>query len=134
MEKKVKKSLLTGVPAWALSFLTLTFLIVLVFILKYYHLLEYNAIEIGLYLFYSLFLPIVCFLICKTDPKGIWYTPFICNGMFLFILIIILINLPSDPESLIILIFMGSVFVLSVLGAIVGARIGRRKQSIRPNK
>lgn len=123
MEKRTKKSRLAEIPAWAMSLLTLIILIVLVFILKLFQLLEYDAFQIGLYIFYVMFLPIACFIICKTHPNSVWYTPVICNAVFLLVAIFY----PYTNPDTSILIIMGSVFVLSVVGAIVGARIGRRR-------
>ena len=123
MEKRAKKSRLAEIPAWAMSLLTLIILIALVFILKSFQLLEYNAIEIGFYIFYVIFLPIACFIICKTHPNSVWYTPVICNVVFLLVVIFY----PYTNPDTSVLIIMGSVFVLSVLGAIVGARIGQPK-------
>ena len=70
MNEKSKNLWLAGIPAWALSVFTLTILFVLVFILKSFELIDFIVIEIGLYVFYALFLPIACFIICKTHPKS----------------------------------------------------------------
>jgi len=71
---------------------------------------------------YVIFLPAACFLICKTHPKSIWYSPLICNAFIVFSLITVSY---SNPD-LTLLIFLSACIVLSVIGAIVGARIGRR--------
>ena len=67
-------------------------------------------------------LPAACFIICKTHPKSIWYSPLICNAFIIFSLITVSY---SNPD-LTLLIFLSGCIVLSVIGAIVGARIGRR--------
>lgn len=123
MEKNAKISRLAEIPAWALSLLTLMILILLVFVLNLSQLLEYNAIQIGLSIFYFMILPIACFIICRTHPNSVWYTPLICNAVFLLVAIFY----PYTNPDTSILIIMGSVFVLSVIGAIVGARIGQTK-------
>ncbi len=123
MGKKVKRSHLAETPAWALSLMTLFAVIVLVFILQTFQLLDYSAIEIGFYIFFVIFNPVACFVICKTHPKSVWYTPVICNAVS----ILVAIFYPYTNPELSILIFMGSVFVLSVIGAIVGSRLGRHK-------
>ena len=71
---------------------------------------------------YVIILPAACFIICKTHPKSIWYSPFICNAFIIFSLISVSY---SNPD-LTLLIFLSGSIVLSVIGAIVGARIGRR--------
>ena len=77
-----------------------------------------------------IFVTIACFFICRTHPKSVWYTPLICNTVGIIGLIanltltIALLDYGTTSSEWIILV---SGFVLSVTGAIVGARIGRRR-------
>ena len=123
MEKKAKKSRLAGIPAWALSLL-IFFASIGLFGLRLPESIE-GSIDTNILLFiiYVIFLPAACFIICKTHPKSIWYTPLICNAFVIFSLISVSY---SNPE-LTFLIFLSACIVLSVIGAFVGARIGRRK-------
>ena len=124
-KKKVKRSRLAESPAWALSLLTLFAPIVLGLILEEIHLFESRAIEIGFYIFCSIFIIVACFFICRTHPKSVWYTPFICNA---FIIILFVVTaLVYEARLLPQLISQSGLIVLSVIGAFVGARIGRRK-------
>ena len=118
MKKKAKKSRLAGIPAWALSLMTF-FLSVGLFGLP----LPESIENIFGLIIYVIFLPAACFIICKTHPKSIWYTPFICNAFIIFLLI----SVSSSNPELTFLIFLSACIVLSVIGAFVGARIGRRK-------
>ena len=120
MNKKEINSRLVEIPAWGLSFLTLSTLFILVFLLKLFQLFQFRAIEIGFYIFYVLSLPFACFIICKSHPKSVWYTPVICNAVF--ILLVIFYQYTNPEKS--VLILMGSVFALSIIGAIIGARKG----------
>ena len=117
MKKKAKKSRLAGIPAWALSLMTFFASVGL------FGLPLPEAIEniFGL-IIYVIFLPAACFIICKTHPKSIWYTPFICNAFIIFLLISVSY---SNPD-LTFLILLSGCIALSVIGAFVGARIGRR--------
>ena len=120
MGKKAKKSRLAGIPAWALSLMTL-FASFLLFGLELPLPESIDSNIFGL-IIYVIFLPAACFIICKTHPKSIWYTPFICNAFIIFLLITILYS----TQELSFLILLSACIVLSVLGAFVGARIGRR--------
>ena len=126
MEGKVKKPLLAGVPAWALSILTL---IALSIILSVFHDPFGHGdspLEITGYVVWDIFITAACFFICRLYPKSVWYTPVICNavGIASFIIPIIF---PEFWPPLLEGIFWASSFVLSVTGAIVGARIGQRR-------
>ena len=124
MEEKVKKSRLSGIPAWALSLMTFFATIGLFELLEHIPIPDsiksidsFDIEFIIVAIIYSILLTIACFIICKTHPKSIWYTPLICNAFFIFIVIM-------DPE---IWIFTVSIFTLSVIAAFFGARIGRLK-------
>lgn len=119
MEKKAKKSRLAGIPAWALSLLTFVASVAL------FGLPLPESIDPNIFVFtiYIIFLPVACFIICKTHPKSIWYTPFICNAVVIFLLIGVSY---SNPE-LTFLIFLSACIVLSAIGAFVGSKMGGRK-------
>ena len=128
MEEKVKKSRLAGIPAWALSLLTFFATIGIFELLEHIpipdSLESIDAVDIELIIvaiIYAIFLAVACFLICKTHPKSVWYTPLICNVLFIFIVIM-------DQEFW---IFTVSIFALSVIAAFVGARIGRRINQVK---
>jgi len=114
MGKKAKKSRLAGTPAWALSSITLGISIILMVIFSESRFESFAAI------FIYIFIVIAIFIICRTHPKSFWYTPIICNGLSI-IVAILAPNIWTQQIS----ILLGSSFVLSVIGAIVGARIGR---------
>ena len=117
MNKKTKKSRLAGIPAWALSLMTF-FVSVGLFELPSPEFIDTNIFGL---IIYVILVPAACFIICKTHPKSIWYTPAICNGFIIFLLI----SVSYSNPVLTFLIFLSACIVLSVIGAIVGARIGR---------
>lgn len=125
MEKKAKKSCLAGIPAWAWSLMTLFVLIILLVILEdpkndgYY-----STIQIIGYAFCAILITAACFFICRKYPKSVWSTSAICNAVSI-LGIIMYIFTPWAPLSETI-IWVG-IFVLSVIAAIVGARIGQRR-------
>ena len=121
MEKKAKKSRLAGIPAWALSLMTF-FASLLLFGLELPLPESIDPNIFGL-IIYVVFLPAACFIICKTHPKSIWYTPLICNTW----IIISLIMVAKSNPVLAFIILLSACVVLSMIGAFVGARIGRRK-------
>ena len=118
MKKETKKSRLAGIPAWALS-LMVFFASVGIFALPSPESIDANIFGLILYV---ILLPAACFIICKTHPKSIWFSPFICNAFIIFSLI----SVSYANPDLTLLIFLSGCIVLSVIGAIVGARIGRR--------
>jgi len=125
MGKKAKKSRLAGIPAWAWSLMTVFILIILLLPFEdpkndgYY-----STIQIIGYAIYAIWITAACFFICRKYPKSVWSTTAICNAVSI-LGIIMYIFTPWAPLSETI-IWVG-IYVLSVIAAIVGARIGRRR-------
>lgn len=126
MVEKVKKSPLAGVPAWALSILTLVALITLgsIFHDPFGH--GDSTFEIIGYIVWDVLITAACFIICRAHPKSVWYTPIICNAVGV-VSVIVPIIYPEYWPPLSEWIFWSSSIVLSVIGAIIGAKIGQRK-------
>jgi hypothetical protein len=116
METKEKKSFLSRIPSWALSVITVLLSFILLFLLA-----DTFGEVIG-YISYDIVIVIACFFICMKNPKSVWYVPIICN--------IVGIMAAFGEEnfywlSTLWIIICGG-WVLSLIGAIIGARIGRR--------
>jgi hypothetical protein len=126
MGKKAKQSRLAGVPAWALSILTLIALIIILSIFHDPFGHGDSTVEITGYIVWDVLITTACFLICKAHPKSVWYTPAICNVVSIASVIVPIIY-PEYWPPLSEWIFWTSSIVLSVTGAIIGARIGRRR-------
>ena len=134
MEKKSKKSRLSGIPAWAWSLMTFFASIGLFELLEHIPIPDdfldcFDNELIMVAIIYAIFLTTACFFICRTYPKSIWYTPFICNALIIFIVIMDKRKWTTSSEW----ISLVSIIAISVTGAIVGARIGRRKLDKRNN-
>jgi len=122
MGKKVKMSRLAKIPAWALSLIVFFVPIGLWVLFDLIELPESIDPNIFVLISYVIFLPSACFIICKTHPKSIWYTLLICNAFIIFLLI----GVSYSNPDLTFLILLSGCIVLSVIGALVGARIGQR--------
>jgi len=68
-------------------------------------------------------IPAASYVICKAHPKSVWITPFICNPVALLGTIFHPLAWTTLSEYLLI---VGSL-VLTIIAAIIGAKIGRRK-------
>lgn len=142
MEKKAKKSRLAEIPAWALSILTLVATTICVFIPSNLDISRelagqnsiyfgpFNLVEIVYFIVFLIIVPIACFFICRSHPKSVWYTPLICNAIGIIGLISFTVGTIVAPDygttSTEWIIVVSSI-AISVIGAIVGAKIGRRK-------
>lgn len=122
MKTKEKKSLF-GIPSWGLSLLTALFSFIILFFLAGLlgSMIDENISEGIAYISYDIIIAIACFFICRHNPKSIWYVPILCNTMGIISAIV-------EPNfwitSLWIVICGG--WVLSLIGAISGAMVGKR--------
>jgi len=121
MEKNVKKSRLDRIPAWGLSIIIFVVSIISAFVFEHVTIPGYSTLGIIGSIFYVVLIPVACFVICMIHPKSVWYTPFICNPVGLLGTIFHPLAWTTLSEYLL----WVSSLVLSVLGAIIGAKIGR---------
>ena len=115
MRTNRRKSILTGVPSWALSLVTVFFTAVLLSIIN-------DIGDIPSYLIYAVLIIVACFIICRNDPKSVWYVPILCN---IFSFLMPLLDNAFWTTSMGIIISSG--VVLSLIASIIGARMERRK-------
>jgi hypothetical protein len=125
MNARRRKSLLSGVPSWALALLSLLTQIILFIVLVIIG--EFLKIDedIGdpiVYVIFALFIAACCYFIVRHDPKSIWYVPVICN-VFGIITAIVEPNFWVTPLG----IFIGGGMVLSVIASIFAYRAGKRR-------
>ena len=129
MEQIVKKSRLSGIPAWAWSLMTFFTTIGLFGLIAHIPMPDtldrFDFINelITLVIIYAIFLTTACFFICRTYPKSIWYTPFICNAFIIFVVIMDDRKWTTSSEW----ISLVSIIAISLIGAIVGAKIGQQR-------
>ena len=121
--QKAEKPGLAGIPAWALSLIVFVASIIGAFIFEDVTIPDYSTLGIIGSIFYGILIPVACFIICRIHPKSVWYTPIICNPVGILGAIFHPIFVDMSIEW----IFMLSSIVLSVIGAIAGAKIGQRK-------
>lgn len=120
MGEKEKESYIDVYPAWASSLPTFVISIILLFIIDGFH----GFFEIVASVFYIILIAIACFFICKAHPESVWHTPVICNLMAVVAIIVFVF---TDLSTLSELLYWISSLVVSAIGAIVGATLGRRK-------
>jgi len=125
METKVKTSFLYGIQPWALSLMTAFIGMLLLFLLAG---LLADVAKLGdngelvAYICYDILIAISCFFICRKSPESLWYVPILSNTVGIISAII-------EPFFWItpLWILFSSGWVLSVIGAIIGAVLGRQK-------
>ncbi len=114
-----------GLPSWGLSLITaLSSLFVLFFLATLLDSLLKNNEDINewiAYIIYDIIIAIACFFICRHNPKSIWYVPILCNTAGIIAAIIE----PNFWITFLWIVVCGG-WVLSLLGAISGAIVGKR--------
>lgn len=117
--------LFLGLPSWGLSLITaLSSLIILFFLASLLGSLLKNNEEVSewiAYIIYDFIIAIACFFICRHNPKSIWYVPILCNTAGIMAAIIE----PNFWITFLWIVVCGG-WVLSLLGAISGAIVGKR--------
>ena len=79
MRTSIKKMFLR-LPSWGLALLAAVFSIVLLFFLaSVIGSFDKNIGEVVAYIVYALAIAIVCYFICKKDPKSVWYVLILSN-------------------------------------------------------
>jgi len=132
MGKKTKRSGLAGIPAVGLSLMTFFGSILLAFLLDRISSSELSAFsttEIIPMIFYVIVIVCASFFICKTHPKSTWYTPFICNALGIIVGLIGILDDPTFRTNLSYWIVVGGCLLLSIIAAIIGARIGSHSKT-----
>ena len=127
MGEKAKKCRLARIPALGLSLLTFFASMILAFLLDRISSTELSAFsttEIIPMIFYVIVIAGTSFFICRTHPKSVWYTPFICNALGIIVGIFGALEDPSFRTNSSFWIVLGGCLLLSVIGSIIGARIG----------
>ena len=126
MERKEKK--LLGLPSWGLALLTAFVSLIFLFgsaaLLGPLLPIDKNISEGIAYIVFNILVAAACFFICKHNPKSVWYVPIICNAVGILSAIV-------EPNFWItdLWIFICSGWVLSIIGATIGAVVGHRSVS-----
>jgi len=126
MEIKEKK--LLGLPSWGLAlltaFLSIIFLMGSAALLGPLLPIDKNISEGIAYVVFNVLVAAACFFICKHNPNSVWYVPIICNAVGIISAIV-------EPNFWItdLWIFICGGWVLSIIGATIGAVVGHRSVS-----
>ncbi|MCW3808127.1 hypothetical protein [Plebeiibacterium marinum] len=127
-KREEEKSVFAEIPAWALA------LIVFIVSVPLSFTTYIPGIELTGMILYCVAIVTACFFICRKYPQSVWYTLLISNavGILAIIQMILLTvlkpdNVPGQFMSAGRWIFWICCLLLSISGAIVGAKIGRRK-------
>lgn len=123
MEEKVKNTALARIPVWTLLTIVFVASIASAIIFEHITILSYSTLGIMSSIFYLIIIPLACYLICRKHPKSLWHTPFVCNPVAVLGTIFHPLAWTTLSEYL---FWVGSL-VLSVIAAVLGARIGRLK-------
>ena len=126
MERKEKK--LLGLPSWGLALLTAFVSLIFLFgsaaLLGPLLPIDKNISEGIAYVVFNVLVAAACFFICKHNPNSVWYVPIICNAVGIISAIV-------EPNFWItdLWIFICGGWVLSIIGATIGAVVGHRSVS-----
>ena len=119
---------LAGIPAWGLSLMTFFGSFLLALFLNDESASQtpgYSPMELLAPVLFVIVIAGASFLICRTHPRSVWYTPLICNGFGIIAIILAIFTrhkfTTAEPW-----ILWGSSLLLSIVGAIVGSRVGQR--------
>lgn len=87
----------------------------------------FSTSEILPMIFYVSVIVGASFFICRAHPGSVWYTPFICNALGIIVGIFGALEDPVFRTNFSFWIVLGACLLLSVLGSIIGARIGSQQ-------
>lgn len=116
--QKGKKPNLWGIPSWGLASLTMVGVFIVLMAIGE-ELVDNETEEILAYIILGAVNAICCFFIVRHNPKSIWYVPLIIN--VLFIIFTFVESMKASDW-----IAICSIFLLSLIASIIGARMGRR--------
>jgi len=122
MKTKDQNKLL-GLPSWGLSLIiAFSSLILVIFLASILGSILKNEefAEMIAYIIFDIIIAIASFIICRNNPKSIWYVPIIINAVG----IISAIVEPTFWKTSLWMLMCGG-WVLSLIGSITGAMLGR---------
>jgi len=120
MKSNGRKSFLAGIPSWALALITMFIIFIVLMAIGESIKTETIAAEVLVYIIWGIVNAVCCFFIVRQNYKSVWYVPLIINVIFI---------IPSfvEPMKLSDWICIFGILVLSFIGSIIGARMGKRK-------
>jgi len=120
MKSNGRKSFLAGIPSWALALIAMFIIFIVLMAIGESIKTETIAAEVLVYIIWGIVNAVCCFFIVRQNYKSVWYVPLIINVIFI---------IPSfvEPMKLSDWICIFGILVLSFIGSIIGARMGKRK-------
>ncbi len=125
MKNKERKPFLSRIPSWRQSLFTaiLSFFILFLLadLLSFIPIIDEDFSTGIAYIIHDILIAAACFFICRHNPKSIWYAPILCNSMGIIVAIV-------EPHFWItsLWIYICGGWVLSLIAAISGAKVGKR--------
>lgn len=129
MVKKERKSVLARIPAVGLSLMTFFASLILATLFDRItptELAVFSTTEIIPMIIYVMVIVGASFFISRTHPKSVWYSPLMCNALGIITGIFGAVEDPSFRTNFSFWIVMGACLLLSIMGSIIGARVGRQ--------
>ena len=122
--KQIKRARVSAGLALSAAFVLMVFVLVCGDLWGDHFPLGEKVGEDFLYALWGISLAVACYFICRHNPKSIWYVPVLCNLVGITSAVI-------EPNFWItpMWIFVCGGWVLSIIGAIAGAKRGRKNLS-----
>jgi hypothetical protein len=123
--KSNQQSFILRIPSWGLALLAAFSTAILLMILGIFIgplIKPYECVaETSPYISYAVIISIASFYICKNNPKSFWYVPILCNPFGIISTIV-------EPNfwATAMWIFICGGWLLSIIGAVSGAIVGRK--------
>jgi hypothetical protein len=119
MKSGGKRSFLASIPSWALALIAMFLIFIILMVIGESIKAETVTAEALVYIIWGIVNAVCCLFIVRQNPKSVWYVPLIINVIFIIPAIV-------EPMKLSDWIGIGGILVLSFIGSIIGAKMGRR--------
>jgi len=118
-ESQATKPNLWGIPSWGLALIAMFIIFMVLMVIGESIKTETIAAEVLVYIIWGIVNAVCCFFIVRQNPKSIWYVPLIINVIFI---------IPAIVETMKLSDWIGvcGILVLSFIGSIIGAGMGRK--------
>jgi hypothetical protein len=128
-EPRSKKKNLWGIPSWVLALLTMflaLFVLMFVgsFVAEIFNIPDESPAEWVFYMLYNLIIAGGGYLICRHNPKSVWYVPVLSNLIGIYSAI----DEPNFWISSLWIVICGG-WILTIIASIMGAMKGRKQSA-----
>ena len=119
MKSTGRKSFLAGIPSWALALIAMFIIFIVLMVIGESIKIETIAAQVLVYNIWGIVNAVCCFFIVRQNSKSVWYVPLIINVIFIIPAFV-------EPMKLFDWICICGILVLSFIGSIIGASMGRK--------